>query len=632
MNYLKKYFLILSIIIGAFLPQTIFSEDGVDEYKAFAHAKSLYYNGNYDEAKVEFDDFITTYKDTNLIKSKYPNYYIGMANYKVGNLKVALKYLESAIYKPSYYNEKDRDTKFKKKNYFEYPRAFFLGQIYDQLGFEENSTYHYLSLIKGYYNTKLEPYERKALEILKEKNPYYNYLYLPLYKDNFLHLDKLKVSDLRVLGKYFYSQGTFSKFYKNYLLHPTSSIVNKELIIDTLSTLEDSEEYDLMIKLIKKQVAKNRMDTDYFYFWGNALKKLGKFSEAIEKYKEVTRSPYIEEAYYAITRIYFTQGDYKNSIIWAKKLTGDRSHELLTKSYFNSGQIKLFKKSALEYIKRYPNSNRAGFYRDMLYKESKNPNYLKWIIKHNLNSYYYQVAYDITKEDRSLEIYPMRYKGKKYKNKINDLMTILSLGDPELLIIKLDTFNIKEDPLFTRITKTKFLEQIGYYSLAYKNSQKSIDEFSKFSNLLPTLYPRYYQNLVDKVSFDYDIESALIYSLMKASSEFDKNLISKGSRFGLMQLPLKIAKKYRPQITYKELLDPLTNIELSGEYLSDLSSEFDGNTSKVMAAFFNGEKKIKKWKVDKNQDISVEDIPSLLSQELIKKTMTNYYKYKQLYK
>ena len=100
--------------------------------------------------------------------------------------------------------------------------------------------------------------------------------------------------------------------------------------------------------------------------------------------------------------------------------------------------MELFKKSALTYIKNNPNSNLSGYYRHLLYNESKNPNYLNWIIKHNLNSYYYEIAYSTVKNNRDLKDYPINFKNKVYKNTVDELYNILRLGDSQIVIMLLN--------------------------------------------------------------------------------------------------------------------------------------------------------------------------------------------------
>lgn len=607
---------------------TIFSSEDIESYKAFTQAKNHYLNKKFDQSKIEFENFINLYKDTTLVNSRYPHYYMAMNYYEIGELKNALKYLDSSIYTPKYL----KDSGSKKSNFFEYRRSFYLGEIYSRLGYFTNAHYQYLTLIKDYYSSDLEPFEKKALNILASKDPYYNYVLDIKYKENYKNINKLKSNDLMMVGHFLYSKGLFLDFYKAYQNSINYSSNNKEIIIDILNILEEANEYKLMIELLEDQLSSGNIDSNYYYFWGNALKKLNKPLDAIEKYKLVNKSPYLEISTYYIGRIYFILGDYEKAILWGKKLNNDKGHELLTRSYFNSSQIDLFKDSAIKYIQAYPNSNLAGYYRNMLYNESKNPNYLNWIIKHNLNSYYYQVAFNITKTTKILEEYPINYKKRLYKDSLTTLDQLAELADPQLFIIESDALNFPEDKVFESFIKTSYLEKIKLYDLAMRSSLSAEEEFSKYSNLYFLLYPRYYYELVKKYSKKYDVEESLIFSLIKQGSKFNSDLISKSTYFGLMQLDLETAKLYNLDITSHKLLDPETNIDIGVKHLKYLLLSFDSNISLTIASFHDGRELVANWKLDKNGDIDVEQIPYSDSQIFIKKVITNYYKYKDLYK
>ncbi|MCK5779690.1 MAG: transglycosylase SLT domain-containing protein [Psychrilyobacter sp.] len=612
------------ILLYLFVFSILFSYEPIDNYRAFIHAKNLYLKKDYENAKIEFENYIKTYGDSKLAKSNYPNYFIGMTYYELGELRSSLKFLDSSIYTPKYL----QFTGSKKTNLFEFERGFYLGEIYSRLGKVESANNQYSSLIKGYYSLTSDEYEKKALNILTSTDPYYKYIMESKYQRNYTHLDNLKDSDLQMVGRYLYSKGLFIEFYNVYKNTIFSKFKSKTIVTDILNILEEGKEYNLMIELISKQAENN--DSDY-YFYGNALKKLNKPMEAIEKYKKVGEGPYLSDAVYSIGRIYFILEDYESSILWAKKLSTDSGHELLTRSYFQSKQMDLFKKSAITYIQKYPNSNLAGYYRNLLYNESKNPNYLNWIIKHNLNSYYYQVAYNITKTTRTLEEYPISYKNRIYKDEIALLEELSTLGDPELLTIETNSISFPNDKIFEYYLKTIYAEKNQLYTLALKSALRVEIEFSRYSNLYPHLYPRYYNGFVAKYSTKNEVEEAIIYSLIREQSLFDSDLIFKSTYFGLMQISLKTAKLYDENITYKKLLDPETNIRIGTLHLKYLLNKYNGNITLAMSAFSQGEDVIANWRLDANGDIDVEKIPYLNSQYTVKNVITNYYKYKKLY-
>jgi soluble lytic murein transglycosylase len=99
-----------------------------------------------------------------------------------------------------------------------------------------------------------------------------------------------------------------------------------------------------------------------------------------------------------------------------------------------------------------------------------------------------------------------------------------------------------------------------------------------------------------------------------------------------MQISLKTAQKYYPNITPKDLLDPETNIKVGVKHLASLLIKYDDNTSLTIADYHEDKDIISTWKLDKNGDIDVEQIPYLDSQTYIKHVIADYYKYKNLYK
>jgi len=61
-------------------------------------------------------------------------------------------------------------------------------------------------------------------------------------------------------------------------------------------------------------------------------------------------------------------------------------------------------------------------------------------------------------------------------------------------------------------------------------------------NLLMMLYPRTYQEAVDVYKEKYNIEENIIFAVIKAESNFDKDAVSNRNAIGLMQLMEGTAK------------------------------------------------------------------------------------------
>ena len=149
------------ILIYLFIFTTIFPSDDIGSYKAFMQAKNHYLDGKFDQAKIEFENFIENYRNSKLVNSHYPDYYIAMNYYKIGEFKNALKYLETSIYTPKYL----KNLGYKRLNYFEFRRGFYLGKIYSDLGYSDHAEHQYLTLIKDYYSLDLEPFDNRDVTL-----------------------------------------------------------------------------------------------------------------------------------------------------------------------------------------------------------------------------------------------------------------------------------------------------------------------------------------------------------------------------------------------------------------------------------------------------------------------------------
>ena len=91
--------------------------------------------------------------------------------------------------------------------------------------------------------------------------------------------------------------------------------------------------------------------------------------------------------------------------------------------------------------------------------------------------------------------------------------------------------------------------------------------FTKIQNtILKAMYPKKYSYEVEKYSKEYNVDENLVYALIKAESNFDKNAVSKKDAKGLMQLmydtALDISKTIGVEITNDSILDPDTNINI----------------------------------------------------------------------
>jgi len=117
------------------------------------------------------------------------------------------------------------------------------------------------------------------------------------------------------------------------------------------------------------------------------------------------------------------------------------------------------------------------------------------------------------------------------------------------------------------------------------------------SLLTQTLYPNsqlkaQYDDLVRNIAQKYRVEHALIHSIIRAESDYDRFAVSPKGALGLMQLMPETAIQYG----VKNVFNPRENIEGGVKYLKDLIKLYNGKTDLVLAAYNAGQEAVKKYK------------------------------------
>ncbi|ADO82282.1 transglycosylase SLT domain-containing protein [Ilyobacter polytropus] len=625
---------ILFFIILAINSLISFAADDVNikDYKIFASGKNFLSQNNYKDALTQFELLSEKYPESLLFKSNYANYYIGITYYNLGDYDNARNFLERAIYTPKDFKAEDPYFQKSKKHLFEYKRNYYLAKIYLEQGLKDEALKHFKFLVKNYYSKELETYEKMALKELEKHDPYFEILYMVKYENALPILLSLKNEDILALGDFFLSKGSYQsaeKVYSEYLNLEKKDVHQVKLSL--LETLKRSKKYDVLLEKSSDFITLSD-NSDFYYYLALAQMQLGKKSDAEQTFSKVKTGKYKKAASISIARILSSRREYKKAISILKSIKSSYANNLLMETYIKAGMTEEFKKASVNYIKKYPYSDQAAYYRFLLYKESQNPNYLNWIIKYNINTYYYELAYSIMENMRNLEAYPLNYKSRIYREKVQRLESLAELKDGEILKIEIENMDFPEkDRVFREYLMSSIYEKGGFYLSAVLKSRKYQNDFSKYSNLITFLYPRYYDFMVKKAAKKYNIEEALIYSVILQESVFEPSLISKAGATGLMQIMLSTAKDMDPDITQEKLLAPDINIELGSRYLKSLLTKFDGNIPKTVAAYNAGAGNVVKWKSDKKGDLDIEKIPFSETKKYVKRVINNYYKYKRIY-
>ena len=147
------------------------------------------------------------------------------------------------------------------------------------------------------------------------------------------------------------------------------------------------------------------------------------------------------------------------------------------------------------------------------------------------------------------------------------------------------------------------------------------------------LYPNNYVISVKKYAKIYDVPQELVFSVIKAESNFDKNAKSPKGAVGLMQITEPtgewVAQKIKMDNFSKELLyEPDVNIEIGCFYLSYLLDLYKNDQKCALAAYNAGPANVDKWL---DGEKSLDKIPFSETEEYVKKVTKNVKIYDFLY-
>lgn len=117
-------------------------------------------------------------------------------------------------------------------------------------------------------------------------------------------------------------------------------------------------------------------------------------------------------------------------------------------------------------------------------------------------------------------------------------------------------------------------------------------------------FPAPYSETVEKYSTEYGVETALVYAVIKAESNFDPTAVSHAGAKGLAQLTDDTARYVAGMvgIDYSDgdSFDAEINIRLATYYLKYLLDKYDGDLACTVAAYNAGEGNVDKWLASEN--------------------------------
>lgn len=152
------------------------------------------------------------------------------------------------------------------------------------------------------------------------------------------------------------------------------------------------------------------------------------------------------------------------------------------------------------------------------------------------------------------------------------------------------------------------------------------------ANLLVVVnYPLKYKKLIVEKSLQFDADKALIFSIIKAESSFDKDAVSNAGAIGLMQIMPATAVNAAMELgidnfTTDMLYEPNINIEIGVFYYNYLKKKF-GNVDCALAAYNAGEGNVNTWlnNIEYSSDgKTLQKIPFPETHNYLKKIKLNY--------
>ncbi len=151
-------------------------------------------------------------------------------------------------------------------------------------------------------------------------------------------------------------------------------------------------------------------------------------------------------------------------------------------------------------------------------------------------------------------------------------------------------------------------------------------------------YPMTYADTIVEYSNSYNVDSALVASVVNSESSFKNDVKSQKGAIGLMQLmPTTaewVATKLNEEYSEEKLYEPEYNIKLGTYYLGYLI-EYFGDTELGLCAYNAGQGNVSNWLLNKEYSTdgkTLTKIPYKETENYLNRVYKNYHYYKNKYK
>jgi soluble lytic murein transglycosylase-like protein/outer membrane protein assembly factor BamD (BamD/ComL family) len=234
----------------------------------------------------------------------------------------------------------------------------------------------------------------------------------------------------------------------------------------------------------------------------------------------------------------------------------------------------------------------------------------------------------------------------KYKGRIIELEKYFRTGNIYAINRELRSIpdNNDEAAIDIAIIMSLFSHQYGHYNYSTHYGFKLLHLLNIKENtaLMPKkiaeiLYPRSFRECVEKESAAYKVPQNLIYSMIKAESNYIPEAVSSVGAEGLMQLMPATAAGIARQlkITGYNLKNPCTSIKLGANYISWLNRIYNGQIEYIVAGYNAGPGNVNNWIErfkSQNIDYFAEFAPFAETRGYIYRTIKFSVQYKSIYR
>ena len=160
-----------------------------------------------------------------------------------------------------------------------------------------------------------------------------------------------------------------------------------------------------------------------------------------------------------------------------------------------------------------------------------------------------------------------------------------------------------------------------------------------FTNIQKLIYRQDYSEYVEKYAKENNIDSLLVYAIIKAESNFDDDAVSNKGATGLMQLMNETAEEVAQNesiefVSNDSLYNPEINIQIGVTYFANLLEIF-GNVAIALAAYNAGMGTVQSWIDDgiiKADGSDIENIPYKDTNMYVRKILNDYEIYIKIYR